>query len=130
MIRLWVPGMCAAIVVAANTQTLSVGLTVGAAPTDVLVRDETTSDADTSSLVLGATIRLRTGTGIGFEVGAFRKNMDHRYAFGRRGLAIDSYDVDASAWDVPVLLHYGRSFRAAPFHMEALALRSESWAAV
>jgi hypothetical protein len=87
---------------AADAQTVSVGLTVGATPTNVLLPDVTTSDANNSPLVLGATVRLRTRAGPGLEVGAFRKNMDHRYAFGRAGLGFDTYYVEVSTWDVPV----------------------------
>ena len=88
---------------------LSVGVTTGAAVTNDFRADNVAYTPSPERLIIGPMIRLRTRSGLGFEFGALRKGLGFGYRFGRPGLGSTEYVADATAWDFPFLLQYGRA---------------------
>jgi hypothetical protein len=93
----------------ASAQTVSLGVIAGVVSTHTFTSDQGLSADNSSSFLPGGSARLRTRSGIGFEIGVLRKDLGYAFATNRPGLGSLSYSTDTAAWQVPVLLQYGRS---------------------
>ena len=93
----------------ASAQTVTVGAIAGAVPTHTFASEQGLTGDNPSPFLLGGSVRLRTRSGFGIEIGVLRKDLSHAFATNRPGLGSLSYSAVTAGWQVPVLVQYGRS---------------------
>lgn len=89
---------------------VSLGVAIGGIVTDDFASSEGMAYTPSSErLLIGPTFRMRTHSGLGVEVAALRKGLGFQYRLGRPGLGLTEYRADATMWQFPLLLQYGRT---------------------
>jgi hypothetical protein len=111
----------------ASGHAVSLGVTAGGALTSEFDSTEQTRQytGKARPLLLGPTIRLRTHSGFGFELGALHKRFGYSYR-PRRPLGFGYRESDAmgETWQLPFLAQYGRRIRRVrPFGSGGVSVR-------
>ena len=109
----------------ASGQSVSAGVIAGGILTKDFASSESTYYTPSPSrLLIGPSHRVRMRSGLGFEAAALHKRLKFQFGFGRPGLGCREYGAEATAWQFPLLLQYGRRRgRMLPYLSAGLSFR-------